>query len=97
LAVKLGPFIAVAASPVPVTVTCAVAVAVPEVCPVYCTMIVQLEPALTVKPETQVPPVIEKVPVVPLPAVLVTVGAAVKMNGPPVAPVAVLLKVIVPV
>ena len=94
---KLGPFITVAASPVPVTVTCPVAVAVPEVCPVYCTMIVQLEPALTVKPETQVPPVIEKVPVVALPAVLVTVGAAVKMNGPAVVPVAVLLKVIVPV
>src|SRR5580704_15117917 len=79
--------------PVPAIVTCAVDVAVPD--GTYRTRIVQLDVAtgLMTKPDTQVPPVIEKVP---MPAVLVIVGAAVRVSGPAFAPVAVLVTVMVP-
>lgn len=74
-----------------VRVICAVDVPVPD--GTYCTITVQLPPALTTRPDTQVPPVIEKVPA---PAVFVMVGAAVKLSGPAFDPVAVLLTVMVP-
>jgi len=79
-------------APVSVRVICAVDAAVPD--GTYRTITVQLLPALTVAPDVQVPPVIEKVPA---PAVFVMVGAAVMWSGPAFAPVAVLLTVMVPV
>jgi hypothetical protein len=57
-------------------------------------MIVHEPPALTTEPLAQVPPVIANVP--PAVPTLVTLGAAVNVNGPAVAPVAVLLTVMVP-
>jgi hypothetical protein len=81
-----------AARPVPVTVTFAVAVVVPDVPGAYCTVIVQLLAGLTTAPNTQVPPVIEKVP--PAVPTFVTVGAAVSVSGPVAA--AALLTVMVP-
>lgn len=81
------------AMPVPVIVTVPVALLV-LVWPVYCTLMVQLEPGLTTAPETQVPPAgIEKVPF-PVP-VLAMVGFAVSVNGP--VAVAELATVMVPV
>ena len=78
---KLAPVCvpAAAANPVPVTVTLAVAVAV-EVPGAYCTMMVQLLPGFTTKPDTQVPPamIVNVPPAVPT---LVIVGFAVKVNG----------------
>jgi hypothetical protein len=74
-------------------VTCATVV--PVVVGTYCTVIVQLAPGATERPATQVPPVLEKVPV--LGPVLVTVGFAVKTNGPAFAPLALLVTVMVPV
>lgn len=79
-------------APVSVRVICAADAAFPD--GTYCTMTVQLLPGLTTVPDTQVPPVIEKVPA---PPVVVMVGAAVRLSGPAFAPVAVLLTVIVPV
>ena len=77
-------------APVPVMVTFAVAVAV-DAPGAYCTMIVQVFPAATAAPETQVPPVvIEKVP--PAVPTLAIVGAAVKVSCAPLA-----VTVIVPV
>jgi hypothetical protein len=77
---KLALFCVVAVDPVSVMVTCAVELAVPD--GIYCTFIVQPGvPGLMTKPDTQVPPVIEKVP---RPAVLVIVGTAVRVSGPPV-------------
>jgi hypothetical protein len=93
LAVKLAPFSVAVARPVPVIVTCAVAVAV-DVPGAYCTVTVQLPPGATTKPDAQVPPVVEKAP--PALPTLAIVGAAVNVNGPAFAPVAVLLTVIVP-
>jgi hypothetical protein len=72
-------------------VTRAVDVAVPD--GTYCTVIVQLPPAAMTLPEAQVPPVIEKAPA---PLSLAIVGAAVRVSGPAVPPVAVLLTVMVP-
>jgi len=80
-----------AAKPVPAIDTFAVEFAVPTGS--YCTAMVQVDPGLTTKPDTQVPPVIEKTPV---PVSRVMVGAAVSVSGPAVAPVAVLLTVMVP-
>ena len=77
MAVKLA--LVTVAVPVPVTLTLAVAVAV-DVPGAYCTIIVQLVPGFTPKPDTQVPPVrIEKVP--PAPPTLATVGLAVRVRG----------------
>ena|SRR6266851_3332643 len=79
-------------------VTCATDGVVPD--GMYCTIIVQLEPAaggtkvppgLMGVPTAQVPPVIEKAPG---PA---KVGAVVSVNEPAFAPVAVFLNVMVPV
>src|SRR5215469_5649058 len=81
---KLRPFWDAVASPVPVTVTCAVEFAV-DPPGLYRTLMVQLPPGLTTKPFTQVPPVIVKVAAAG-PAVLVTVGFAVNVNGPALAP-----------
>lgn len=89
---KLGLFWDAVAAPTSISVTWAVEVAV-DVPGAYCTVIVQLPPGLTTAPDTQLPPVIEKVPV---PAVLVMVGAAVSVSGPAFAPVAVLVTVMVP-
>jgi hypothetical protein len=73
----------------------AVAVAV-DVPGAYCTVIVQLPPGLRTVVELQVPPaMIEKVP--PAVPTFAIDGAAVKVNGPAFAPVAVLLTVMVPV
>src|SRR5713101_9364469 len=60
----------------------------------YCTVIVQGPAGATTVPFAQVPPMIEKAP---RPAALVTVGAAVRVNEPAFAPVAVLVTVMVPV
>ncbi len=80
--------------PVPAIETCAVAVAV-DVPGAYRTKIVQLAPGATTLPDTQVPPTgIEKVP--PALPTFVIVGAAVRVSGPAVAPVAVLVTVMVP-
>jgi hypothetical protein len=76
-------------APVPVMVTFAVAVAV-DVPGAYCTKIVQVFPAATAVPETQVPPVMEKVP--PAVPTLAIVGAALKVSCVPLA-----VTVIVPV
>src|SRR6266852_1108203 len=74
-------------------VTCAHDVAIPD--GVYCTIIVQVPAGATTVPFAQVPPaVIEKAP---RPEALVTVGAAVSVNEPAFAPVAVLVTVMVPV
>ena len=78
-------------APVPAMVTfaVAVAVAVPVVGGAYCTMIVQVFPAATAAPETQVPPVMENVPpAVPTLAIVV----ALKVSCAPLA-----VTVIVPV
>jgi len=83
------------ARPVPVTVTFAVAVVVPD--GTYCTLIVQLFPVPTLSTVVlvQVPPaMIEKVP--PAVPTFVIVGAAVNVNGPALAPVAVLVTVTKP-
>lgn len=97
---KFGPFCDVVAGPVSVNVTCAVDGQVPVAVVVqvaggtYCALIVQVFPGpglgLRTVPEAQVPPVIEKAPV---PAVLVMVGAAVRVNGLAAAPLAVLVTV----
>ena len=79
--------------PVPVTLTCAVEVAV-DPPGRYCTEIEQLLPAAITKPLMQVPPVIEN-ELAAGPAVLVTAGAAEKVNGPAFKPVAVFETVIV--
>ena len=71
-------------APTSVIVTLVVAVAVsfaPEVNGVYRTRIVQELPALMTAPLTQVPPVIEKVPV-PVPVLVPSVGFAVSVSGP---------------
>ena len=60
----------------------------------YCTIIVHVPPGATTVPVVQVPPVIEKVP---RPETLATMGAAVSVNEPAFAPVAMLLTVMVPV
>jgi hypothetical protein len=73
-----------------VTLAVAVAVLPPGK---YWTVMVQLLPALRVDP--QVLPVIEKLP--PVVPTLLTTDAAVKVNAPAVAPVAVLLTVMLPV
>src|SRR5207237_8007170 len=100
LPLKFGPFCDVVVGPVSVNVTCAVDGQVPVAVVVqvaggtYCTLIVQVFPGpglgLRTVPEAQVPPVIEKAPV---PAVLVMVGAAVRVNGLAAAPLAVLVTV----
>lgn len=82
------------ATPVSVTVTLAVAVAV-LVPGAYCTTIVHALPGAITKPDTQVPPVMEKVP--PVVPSLVIEGAVVRVMKPADVPVAVLLTVIVPV
>ena len=79
-ALKLAPFCDAVVVPVPATVTCAVEVKI-DVPGAYCTRIVQLPPAAIADPFVQVPPVIEK-PADVGPAVFVTVGAAVNVNGP---------------
>ena len=71
---KLGLLRDTCESPVSVIVTLYVAFS--ALVGAYCTVMVQLEPGLTTAPFTQVPPVIEKVPV-PVPLTLVNVGAAV--------------------
>ena len=73
-------------------VTCASDVVVPD--GAYCTIIVHVPVGATTVPFAQVPPVIEKAPG---PRTLVTMGAAVSVNEPAFAPVAVLVTVIVPV
>jgi hypothetical protein len=86
------------AAPVPVIVTAPVALVVGLVPPgVYVTTIVQLPPAASTVLDEQEPPFAMVNAPVPVPPVLATVGAAVNVNGPAVAPVAVLLTVIVPV
>jgi hypothetical protein len=77
--------------PLSVMVTNAVDVEVPT--GRYCTVMVQLPPGWMTAPDTHVPPVIENSP---NPAVLVIVGAAVRVSEPAVAPVAVLPTVMVP-
>ena len=77
-------------APVPVMVTFAVAVAV-DAPGAYCTRIVQVFPAATAAPETQVPPVVmEKVP--PAVPTLTIAGLALKVSCAPLA-----VTVIVPV
>jgi len=87
------------ASPVPVAVTLALAVPV-EPPDAYCTTTVQVLPGFTTKPDTHVPPLVpvtmENAPAVG-PLTLLTVGAALNVNAPAVAPVAVFVTVIVPV
>ena len=73
-------------------VTCANDVVVPD--GAYCTIIVHVPAGATTVPFAQVPPVIEKAP---RPMTFVTMGAAVSVNEPAFAPVAVLVTVIVPV
>jgi hypothetical protein len=102
--VKVALVCVAVVSPVPVTVTLAFAFAVdpPEA---YCTVIVQLPAGvggavlafagLRTVPLAQVPPVMVK-PLVAVP-VGVTVGAAVNVNAPAVAPVAEFVTVTVPV
>ena len=48
--------------PVPITVTCALEVSVSAKLGVYCTIIVQFDPALTTNPFAQLPPVIANDP-----------------------------------
>lgn len=48
--------------PVPITVTCALEVSVLAKLGVYCTIIVQFDPALTTNPFAQLPPVIANDP-----------------------------------
>lgn len=79
------------AAPVPVTVTVAFELTPPDVGGTYRTAMVQLPPGFRTTLDAQVPPVMLKVPLVP---VLVIVGAAVKWNAPPAE--AELLTVIVP-
>ena len=93
---KLPPFWVAAASPDPVTVTCAVESAV-DPPGVYCTVMVQWLPGLITAPTTQLPPVTIENEDWEGPAVLVTVGSAVNVNGAEVPPLAVLVTVIVPV
>jgi len=94
LAVKLAPVAVAAASPFPVTVTCAVAVAV-DVPGAYCTLMVQFVPGFKTVVAVQVPPAImEKAP--PAVPTFPMVDAAVKVNAPAVAPVAVLVTVTKP-
>jgi len=76
---------------VKVRVADAVAVLVPGA---YCTTTVQELPGAITKPDTHVPPVMEKVPPV-VPTFAIT-GAAVRVTGPAEVPVAVLLTVTVP-
>ena len=64
------------------------------VSPEYCTRIVQEPPELITNPLTQVPPVMVKTPFPPPPCVP-SAGFAVRVSGPALAPVAVLLTVIV--
>lgn len=78
----------------PVSVIATTYVAVEVLVGTYRTVIVQLLPGLTTAPDTQVPPVIEKVPV-PALGSFVNVGAEVSVSGPAFAPVAVLVTVIV--
>jgi hypothetical protein len=96
LAVKLGPSSGLALAPEFSKLRCAVDVSVdPPV--TYCTVTVQLPPALMTSgngPTKQEPPVIEKLPLAG-PAVFTTVGAAVRVSAL-VAPAA-LLTVMVPV
>ena len=76
-----------------VIVTCATDIPGPD--GTYCTKIVHLPAGATTVPFAQVPPVIEKAP---WPAKTVTtLGAAVRVNEPAFAPVAVLVTVMVPV
>lgn len=94
---KFAEFWLAVEAPVSVTVTCAAEVAAASVVAVcggtYCTITVQLLPGFTTAPDTQVPPVTEKVPD---PEVAVVVGLPVSVSGPALE-VAVLLTVIVPV
>ncbi len=92
LPLKFAPISGLVAAPVFAKTTCAVEPSVPDDGGTYCTTIVQLPPGLITEPDPQVPPVIEKTPV---PAVLTTVGAAVRVSGPVAA--AALLTVMVPV
>jgi hypothetical protein len=69
----------------------AVAVLVPGA---YCTITVQEPPGAITKPDTQVPPVIEKVP--PVVPTFAIDGAAVRVTEPADVPVAVLFTVTVP-
>jgi hypothetical protein len=80
-----------------VIVAVVVAVAVsfaPEVNGVYRTRIVQELPALMTAPLTQVPPVIENVPV-PVPVLAPSVGFAVSVSGPAFGALAELVTVMV--
>jgi len=83
LPLKLGLFCDAGLMPHAVMVMYAVPVLVST--GAYCTMTVQLELGLTTTPFPQVPPIIEKVPV---PAVVVIVGTAVRVIGPPFGPLA---------
>ena len=86
-----GPFSGLGLIPFPVIRTCADDIAV-DPPGLYCTFTVQLPPpGLRTVPEAQVPPAITEKLVAAGPEALMTVGAAVKVNAPALAPVAVLV------
>ena len=96
-ALKLALVWLAVVAPVSLTLTCALAVVAALPFGLYCTIMVHVLPAGTVKPDTHVPPgrTVKLLPAGPG-VTTVTVGVAVSVSGPGFVDVALLVRVIVP-